>query len=85
MKGMNGGVGRRGKTGRHGKVGVKKRRWGLAQLLYYPQGNERQSPTVENTGIDHSTWRIPQGSGIFKGWEDKRGPGCIPETFTLKE
>ena len=26
----------------------------------------------ETRGIDHPTWRITQGAGIVKGWEDKQ-------------
>ena len=41
------GVRRRGKTGIHGKVGVKRKWWVLAELPYSPQGNGMQSPRVE--------------------------------------
>ena len=33
--------------GKHGKVGVKRKWWVLAQSLYSPQGNLRQSPRVK--------------------------------------
>ena len=34
-------VSRRGKTGKYGKVEVKRKRWVLTQLSYSPQGNGR--------------------------------------------
>ena len=75
------GVRRRGKTGNHRKVGVKKKWWVLVQFPYSQQGNGRQSPRVETTGIDYSTRRITQGAGIVKGWEEKRNLGRIPDAF----
>ena len=41
------GVRRIGKTGKHGEVGVNRKRWVLAQALYSPQGNRKHSPRVE--------------------------------------
>ena len=41
------GVRRRGKTGKHGKVGVKRKCRVLAQPPFSPQGNKRKSPKVE--------------------------------------
>ena len=38
----------------------------------YPEENERQSPRGETTGTDHPSRRRTQGTGIVKGWEDKR-------------
>ena len=75
-----GGVRRRRKTGKHGKVEVKRKRWVLAQPSYYLQVNGRQSPWVEPGGIDHSMQRT-QGGSIIKGWEDKRDCGCILDTL----
>ena len=43
-------VRRRGKTGNHGKVGLKRKWWVLVQSPYSRQGNERQSPRVEPWG-----------------------------------
>ena len=44
------GVRARGKTSKHGKVCVKRKRWVLAQLPYSPQGNGSESPKVEPGG-----------------------------------
>ena len=41
------GVRRRGRTGKHGKVGVKKKWWVLARPPYSLQGYRRQSTRVE--------------------------------------
>ena len=41
------GVRRRGRTGNHGKVGVKRKWWALAHPPYSPQENGRQTPRVE--------------------------------------
>ena len=38
------GVRRRGKTGKNGKIGVKRKWWVIAQPPYSSQGNGRQSP-----------------------------------------
>ena len=61
-------VRRRGKTGNHEKVGVKRKWWVLSQPPYSYQGNGRQSPRVKpwNQGIDPLT----QGAGVVKWWED---------------
>ena len=46
------GVRRRGKTGNHRKVGVKREWWALAQPPYSLQGNGRQSPRVNHLKRD---------------------------------
>ena len=38
---------RKGKRGKYGKEKVKRKWWALVQPPYFPQGNGRQSPTVE--------------------------------------
>ena len=58
---------RRGKTGKHGKVGVTRKWWISAHSPYSRQGNGKQLPKVEPEGIDHPTWKITQGAGIVKG------------------
>ena len=67
----------RGEMGRvkHEKVRVKRKWWVIAQPPYSP-------PMVETTGIDHPMRRITQGTGIIKGWEEKRDHGHIPDTLT---
>ena len=66
------------------KSRVKRRAWVLAQPPDFPQGNGRQLSRLEpwNQGVDHLTRRRTQGAGIFKGREDKRDRGRIPDTFT---
>ena len=59
---------------------VKRKLWVLAQALYSPQGNGRQSRW--NRGIDHPTRRITQGAGIVKGLDCKGNHAWIPDTFT---
>ena len=49
------GVKRRGKTGKKGKVELKRKWCVLAQPPYSLQGNGKQLPRVETTGIDHPT------------------------------
>ena len=71
------GVRRRGEIGKHGKIEVKRKWWGLAQPPYSAQGNGRQLPRVETTGIDHLKGRITLGAGIVKGLEYKQYPGRI--------
>ena len=48
-----GGIRKRGKTGKHRKVEVKRRWWALDQSPYSAQGNGRLSPRKETMGIDH--------------------------------
>ena len=77
-------VRRRGKAGKHGKVGLKKQWWVLAQVPYSPQGNRSQSPRVGpwKQGDRPPDAEANPESRIVKGWEDKRDRGLIPETFT---
>ena len=44
------GLSRRGKTGKHRKVEMKRKWWILVEPPYYLQGNGRQSPRVEPGG-----------------------------------
>ena len=61
--------GSRKETGKHGKGGLKRKWYALAQPPYSPQRIWRQSPTVEplNSGIDHPTRSRTQEAGIVKG------------------
>ena len=73
------GVRKRGKIGKHGKIGVKRKWWILAQLPYYPQGNGRQ--VIQGGTMELRTRRKTQRAGKVKGCKDKRDPGRIPDTF----
>ena len=53
--------------GNHGKVGVKRKCWVLAQPPYSLQGNGKHSPRLELGGISHPMRRRTQGAGIVKG------------------
>ena len=71
------GVRRSGKTGKHGKGVV-----GFSSASLFP-AKKREAVTQGGTrGIDHPTWRKPQGAGIVKGLENKRDSGSIADTFT---
>ena len=67
---------------KHGKVGVERKWWSLAQLPYSPQRNGRQNHGGNQRATDHPTWRTTQGAGIVKGWGEKRDCGSIPDIFT---
>ena len=67
-------VRRRGKTGKHRKVGVKRKWWVLAQppIPHKETGGSYPGWNHLTRGIDHLTWRRTQGDGIVKGWEEKQ-------------
>ena len=71
-------VRKRGKKGNHGKVGVKRKWWVLAQPPYSPQ----EYGSHLTRGIDHLMWRRTQGAVIVEGCEDKRDLRHISYTFT---
>ena len=60
------GVRRRGKTGKHGKVGVKRKVWVLAHPPY--SRKETGGSHHVTRGIDHLTRRRTQEAGVVKGW-----------------
>ena len=70
---------RRGKTGKYGKVGVRESDGFWLSLPILLKERVTQGGT---RGIGHPTWRRTQGTGMLKGWDDKRDQGCIPDTFT---
>ena len=66
-------VWRRGKTGKHRKVRVKGKRWGLAQppILHKELGGSHSRWNYGTRGIDPLTRRRTQGPGIVKCWKEK--------------
>ena len=71
------GVRRRERTGKHGKVGVKRKRQVLVQLSFSLQGNGRQSLRLETGGQPHPMWWRTQGPSIVKGWEIRETTGAF--------
>ena len=72
------------KTGKREKVGVKRNWWVLAQPPIPRKKTEGSHPGWNHgtRGIDHQMQKITQGTGIVKGWEDKRDRVRIPDKFT---
>ena len=63
---------------------MKRKCWILAQSPYSLQGNRRQTPRVEITGIDQPMRWITMKVGITKRWEDKQEHDRIPDTLIYK-
>ena len=55
---------------------------GFSSVSQFPARKQEAFTQGGTRGIDHLTWRITQGAGIVKGWEDKRDRGYISDTFT---
>ena len=65
-----------------GEVDVKKKVVGFSSASLFPARKRKVVTQGGIRGIGHPTRRRTQGSGIVKGWKDKRDHGRIPDAFT---
>ena len=81
------GVRKRGKTGNHRKVRVKRKWWVLAQPPYSLQGNRRQSPRVEPSkqGVTPPDVEENPGSWYHQRLGGQTGPRAHSRYIHIKQ